>query len=123
MLELGLAVMRIKIRAYKSSSKRKKIVFELSEEQFREITQMNCYYCGAKPNNVARSFHSRRNYVYGGLDRVDNTKGYTIDNVVPCCKICNRAKGGLTVQEFRKWIKNIYNKSNLITESNVMNFI
>lgn len=47
-------------------------------------------------------------YVYNGIDRVDNTKGYTIDNVVPCCGICNMAKGKLNQQEFQNWIKRVY---------------
>lgn len=28
-----------------------------------------------------------------GLDRTDNSKGYLIKNVVPCCGICNSIKG------------------------------
>ena len=27
-----------------------------------------------------------------GLDRIDNSKGYVIGNVVPCCGNCNRIK-------------------------------
>ena len=27
-----------------------------------------------------------------GLDRLDNSKGYVLDNVVPCCDKCNRLK-------------------------------
>jgi hypothetical protein len=28
-----------------------------------------------------------------GLDRKDNTVGYSYENVVPCCGICNSTKG------------------------------
>ena len=45
-----------------------------------------------------------------GLDRVDNNKGYTIDNVVPCCKRCNYAKNNQTPREFKEWVKKVYNK-------------
>ena len=44
------------------------------------------------------------------LERIDNNKGYTIGNVVPCCKICNHAKNNLTIQEFKDWIERVSNK-------------
>lgn len=46
--------------------------------------------------------------MYNGLDRLDNTKGYTKDNVAPCCTVCNSAKGTLTVTEFSEWVERIY---------------
>jgi len=42
-----------------------------------------------------------------GLDRIDNTKGYVIDNVVPCCGHCNLMKRGMTVLEFKEHIQRI----------------
>ena len=50
-------------------------------------------------------------FVYNGLDRVDNEKGYTIDNVVPCCKHCNYAKRNRSVEEFIDWIAQVYEYS------------
>jgi len=35
-----------------------------------------------------------------GLDRWDNSRGYFADNVVPCCKDCNRAKNTRTPRAF-----------------------
>jgi len=35
-----------------------------------------------------------------GIDRWDNSQGYLADNVVPCCKDCNRAKNTRTPREF-----------------------
>lgn len=49
-------------------------------------------------------------YINNGIDRIDNNKGYTIDNVVPCCKMCNQAKNDYTLQEFQDWVEKIYNK-------------
>lgn len=45
-----------------------------------------------------------------GVDRVDSSKGYTIDNVVPCCDICNRMKLDKDITEFFDTIKRIYEK-------------
>jgi hypothetical protein len=68
-----------KFLIYKNSAKSRGIPFELTFEQFMTFWQKPCYYCGNSIPTI-------------GLDRVDNTKGYTMDNVVPCCKVCNRLK-------------------------------
>jgi hypothetical protein len=39
-----------------------------------------------------------------GIDRIDSKLGYVEGNVVSCCKICNSAKGDLTLAEFENWI-------------------
>lgn len=109
-LTSGLASMRKVICSYKVNAKIRKHFWELTEKQFIKITQQDCHYCGAKPNNISKDKGRYGSYSYNGLDRVDNTKGYTIDNVVSCCKICNRAKSELTLQEFQNWIKRTYNK-------------
>ena len=49
-------------------------------------------------------------YVYNGVDRVDNERGYSLENCVPCCKFCNRMKRDLGKKEFLEHIKNIYNE-------------
>ena len=35
-----------------------------------------------------------------GVDRWDNSKGYLPDNLVPCCKDCNRGKLTRSSREF-----------------------
>lgn len=109
-LEPGLANMRKLISDYKQKAKKHRLNYKLTEEQFKEITQKDCYYCGAKPNNVTRSPTYNGDYIYNGLDRIDNAKGYTMENVVSCCKTCNSAKGILTIQEFKDWLERAYNK-------------
>lgn len=51
-------------------------------EDHIRIIQMPCHYCGGQLN------------IKGvGLDRLDNNRGYHLDNVVPCCGRCNRVRG------------------------------
>ena len=106
----GIAMMRRTIKNYKRSAKEQGYEYTLTEEQFREITQKDCFYCGAKPNNIMKHPYSNGDYIYSGLDRVNNNLGYVIDNIVPCCKQCNQAKQKLTVEEFRDWVKKAYNR-------------
>jgi hypothetical protein len=37
------------------------------------------------------------------MDRISNDKGYSLDNVVPCCQDCNRRRGTTySSEEFKK---------------------
>lgn len=85
--------------------------FTLTREQFKIITQQNCFYCGTKPKNKW-VYHKRcskdGNYIYNGIDRVNNDIGYMIENCVPCCKKCNTAKSNFALDEFKIWIKQVY---------------
>jgi phosphopantetheine adenylyltransferase len=79
--------------------------FTLTFEQFKELIFKPCVYCGAEKINQTKYQRGEGTLHWNGVDRVDSSKGYTIDNVVPCCKICNRAKGTKSVEEFRSWLQ------------------
>ncbi len=119
-LKPSIASMRLRIRGYKRSAKARGLEYTLTEQQFAEITHQNCYYCGAKPNNISKQSQYNGEYVYNGLDRVDNSRGYTIDNVVPCCKFCNERKGKLSLQEFKDWINSVYKNLSNIDKSGII---
>lgn len=96
--------------SYLGRAKRKKIEMTITLDDFERLTQQNCSYCGLPPSATHKTYESqqRKPYVYNGLDRVDNSKGYTLDNVVPCCKHCNKAKNSLNQDEFLDWVKRVY---------------
>jgi hypothetical protein len=87
-------------------------------EDFLRLSQLNCHYCGAKPNNIQNAAKEDKkssqfakdngNFTYNGLDRIDSSLRHTLDNVVPCCKWCNYAKRERTTAEFEAWIEQIY---------------
>lgn len=108
-LPLGIANMRKTMKDYKRRAEKNGYNFNLTEEQFAELTKRPCHYCGANPNNITKLPRCNGVYTYNGIDRVDNEKGYVISNVVSCCKTCNSAKGRLTLQEFRDWIGRVSN--------------
>jgi len=83
---------------YKRNAHKKNLSFELTREQVRELISSNCYYCNSEPSNTHVS-HGHK-ITYQGIDRLNNTKGYTPDNVVPCCIVCNKMKKALTHDEF-----------------------
>ncbi len=87
-------------RGYKNSARNRNLVFELDKELFAKETKKNCVYCGEPPTNRQKHPNAREEYIYNGLDRVDNAIGYTATNVVPCCKVCNMMKGSFDKDEF-----------------------
>jgi len=94
---------------YKYNAKKRNLEFKLSKEYFKKLVNLNCYYCGAEPNNIIKSDCDNGDYVYNGIDRANNFLGYIDGNVVPCCIVCNIAKHTMGKDEFFNWIDRIYN--------------
>lgn len=69
-------------------ARRRKLVFDLTKEQYLELRRKPCHYCGYPLNPTGVN-----------LDRKDCSKGYTLDNVVPCCQACNLARGSIFSSE------------------------
>lgn len=86
--------------------------FNLSEDYFFSLITNNCEYCGSPPS--LENIHKKHKIFLNGVDRINNNLGYINGNVKTCCHICNKAKGGLTLNEFKTWINNLikYNKNN-----------
>jgi len=103
----GQASFRSIFNLYKRNAKNRNINFNLSIDEFKEITQKNCYYCNVSPKQFSSNYIQYGLYIYNGIDRIDSNKGYEIDNVVPCCGVCNRAKLAMPLDEFILWIKNL----------------
>lgn len=95
-------------RHYKYEARKRARVFELTKEEFENITSSDCLYCGRKPDQQYGEKADNGYYIYNGVDRVDPNKGYTIENSVPCCKFCNRAKDRMTQDEFAELIERMY---------------
>lgn len=94
-------------RHYQRRARDRNIIFRLTKKQFRELTQFECYYCGAKPNHQYKRRGAYSAYVGNGIDRIDNKKGYTLGNCIPCCPKCNKMKGILPCDEFVTQVKRI----------------
>jgi len=98
------------LNAYKQRSKQLGFEWHLSKDEFLDLTTSSCVYCGRLPSNLKKSKFGNGDFVYNGIDRRDNTLGYTIQNSVTCCVTCNKAKGEMTVDEFTSWVRDISNR-------------
>ncbi len=76
--------------ACKHGASRRNLEFELTLEQFTELTEQRCYYCN--------SFTKDKSHC--GIDRMNNKIGYVLENCVPCCPDCNTWKSSGGVDEF-----------------------
>lgn len=86
---------------YKAAAKRRGLVFKLTKDEFRALTQQNCFYCGSQPREIKRPTGTLTSTcLANGIDRVDNQIGYVMTNVVPCCFDCNHAKATLSQKQF-----------------------
>jgi hypothetical protein len=94
-------------REYKYHAGLKGLCFLLTKEEFKNLTRRVCHYCGVVPQQVANCGKKSTAYVYNGVDRKDNTQGYTEENSVPCCKVCNMAKRNMSLSQFMDWIKRL----------------
>ena len=92
---------------YKHGAQKRSLVFSLDKEDFRQLTKSNCYYCNIEPLSIHKGSTAYGEYIYNGIDRLDNDTGYTLDNCVACCFICNRAKGELSVEQFVTWLNRV----------------
>lgn len=94
------------------NAKKRNIPVEIDHNQYFNIAKNNCNYCDSPPEkiNVYENKHSKSEYLYiNGIDRVDTNKGYSLDNIVSCCKFCNTAKLDNNLEYFKNKIIKIYN--------------
>ena len=87
------------IRTAKRQAKYRNIDWFLTDNYVQTLNKKLCFYCGTKPSSVYRK-SPNGDYIYNGIDRLDNELGYMIGNVVPCCAACNRAKDIMLAGEF-----------------------
>lgn len=80
---------------YRHRANKKNLQFELTKQDFNHIRMQNCYLCNKSNSNVHKN----------GVDRVDNSLGYTLENTKSCCGDCNFMKCELDLELFMDTIQ------------------
>ena len=83
-----------KYTSYKINAKFNNRVFDFTQKEFIDLLKSNCTYCGT-PNAF-------------GVDRIDNSIGYTKENSTACCKVCNQMKHMFSQDLFLKQVDKIF---------------
>jgi hypothetical protein len=90
------------LSSYRNSDIRKGLEFKMTRDDLFKIINQPCSYCNATENI--------------GADRIDNSKGHVVENIIPCCYVCNVVRSNLfSVEEMKligKTIKLINKKRN-----------
>jgi hypothetical protein len=95
---------------YIRSANKRGFEFSLLPEKFKELCRLPCHYCDNPPNNNRNFGGGRILTNVNGIDRKNSSEGYTNENCVSCCKICNKMKSTLTTEEFIAHVERIYKK-------------
>lgn len=86
----------LKWNSLKSNAKSRNLEFNLIKKDVKELLKQNCYYCSSSEKI--------------SIDRLDSSKDYSINNVVPCCSVCNIMKNKYSLNIFFDRIEKIYLK-------------
>lgn len=71
---------------YKRNANARGIQFSLTPDEFWQVANDVCCYCGSTEDV--------------GVDRADNSIGYVLSNCVPCCGMCNKMKNKYSQDTF-----------------------
>jgi hypothetical protein len=93
-----------KFQTYAKSANSRNFEFRLTEEEFQDFLARPCYLCGLPPESGI------------GIDRIDNSKGYVLDNCRPCCGHCNLMKRDMTYEQLLKIATAVAGKYDKLTE-------
>lgn len=107
-LPVGKAQENTKIGHYKWNAIDRGLEWRLSDDKVRQLLSSNCFYCGSPPRNKMKKGNHKGEFVYNGIDRIDNELDYVPFNVVSCCNICNQAKHTLGAIEFMGWAAKLH---------------
>lgn len=82
-------------------------MFDIQYDDFRFMIKQDCFYCASPPVGFFKDTKGKHGIKFNGLDRRNNRAGYTLDNVVACCKFCNFAKGQFGEKAFVAWLDTV----------------
>jgi hypothetical protein len=74
----------------KYGAKTRNLAWELNKEFVREQLLGRCIYCNIEGTEESPN----------GIDRIDNSVGYTSENSKSCCSMCNQMKHSYSKEDF-----------------------
>jgi hypothetical protein len=108
----------------KNAATSRDLEYKLTTEQFIYLIGQNCYWDGEPPrdynvytkkdgskssshSHIKDEWVSQQWIKANGIDRLDSSLGYTIENCVPCCFPCNQRKMDTPPEEFLEHMRKI----------------
>lgn len=97
--------------SYMRGAADRSLEWSLTDSEFGNLIFGDCFYCNSKPKEYSSDYKynkTNEKFLRNGIDRLDSSKGYTVNNCVTCCDICNRMKMNMNKDDFIEHIKKIY---------------
>lgn len=104
----------MRLNAVKTGATKRGLGFSITIDDVLTLWERQkgrCYYTHRKMTQLQNSHDTF------SIDRIDNTKGYFLENIVLCCNIVNTMKNDLTVEDFLMYVQSIYKRSHEIIEN------
>ncbi len=96
---------------YIRSATKRNISWSLTLHEFKALIEGDCFYCNKSPFLLKVTAGSE--LLWNGIDRIDSSGDYVVDNCVSCCSRCNHGKWTDTMEEFTEWIKVVYKEMSI----------
>jgi hypothetical protein len=93
-----------------ANPRHRNIEWQLTFEDWILIVQKDCEICGSKPVMKEGKLHKKtgEQVPINGVDRIDNDKGYILNNVRCSCSKCNYMKHNMPDEYFLEHVKKIW---------------
>jgi hypothetical protein len=104
-LENDASVINHIVLQYKRHAGARNLTFGIDRESFEKLIRRPCFYCGEPAGNCKKTKNCKEGFRHNGIDRVDNSLGYDLENCLPCCGQCNKAKRDMSQADFVAWIQ------------------
>jgi hypothetical protein len=95
-----------KFSIYIKTANTRNLEFKLSENEFNNIIINSCYLCGLETSDINKN----------GIDRVNNNKGYILENCKACCGHCNLLKRDLSYEKILEISEKVYLRYNILSD-------
>lgn len=103
----GESIINRLYKYYTDSAKKRNIDWEITKKKFVDIITKECSYCDSKPER--KTINGLSGFLFcNGVDRIDSSLGYSNDNCVTACSMCNQMKWTYNTEEFLNHIEKIY---------------
>lgn len=91
---------KLQYGVYQRSAGLKQLPFEMTQDEFERVVKNPCKYCGIIQDKG-----------FNGIDRLDSSVGYTMENIVSCCSMCNYMKNTVSATVFVRRAEHILNEN------------
>jgi hypothetical protein len=88
------------LKTYETGAKARGLCFDITAKDVRELMDIQDGLCALSGQPIRFPLSSKFSTVTASIDRIDNSKGYTKDNIQLVHKKINMLRGKLGVEEF-----------------------